>query len=141
MKHVSYFVALAALGSTALLLALGSFVTIAIELISSGVGVRLSPETVKAMSYTAVALVWSFALVSYWIRSRGLYPEIIKVGRTARLAWGDRCLIGGHVLVLCILVVKDLAFFMILPVLGVLLLYATAILLIEGARDRRKPES
>ena len=121
MKDSSYFVALAVAGSTALLLVLGSLVAIASQLVAFALGVPPDSEIVKIVGYCAVALAWTLFLISYWIRNKALAPRIVRTGRSRGLAWGHRCLVAGHVLVLCIFFVKAFAFLMILPILGILL--------------------
>jgi len=119
---------------------LGSFVIIPAQLVAFALGVPPDSETVKVVVNATIALIWSLVLIGYWIRDKGLSPRLVKAGHGSKLAWGHLCLIAGHVLVLCIFLVKAFGFFMILPVLGVLLFYGTGIALIEVARDRRGPE-
>ena len=139
MKDVSYFVALIAAGSTALLLALGSFVTMTSQSIAFSLGMPPDSETVKIAGYLVVALAWTLFLISYWIRNKGLSPRIVRADHSSKLAWGHRCLVVGHALALCIFFVKTFAFLMILPILGILLFYDSGIALIETARDRGGP--
>ncbi|MFY9317309.1 MAG: hypothetical protein WAO95_17360 [Burkholderiales bacterium] len=137
MTHLSYFVALAAMGSFVLLMALGSFATIGVELVGMALGARPNEETAKAIVYSTVAFLWTCALVAIWVRNQGLSPRRVVPGRGAWLTWGHGCLAVGHLLVLSLFIFQELGLLMILPVLVVLILYSVGIALVEAARDRR----
>jgi hypothetical protein len=137
MKHFSYFIALATIGSFLLLLALEPIISIPRLLITTTLGLSSDSDSVVRLAVNSgIALFWTIALVGYWVYKKGLLPKSVKPGHGSKVAWGHRCLITGHVLMVCILLVKDLALLMILPALGVLFFYGLGILLIELARDR-----
>jgi len=140
MKSLNYFLALVPAGSFVLLMVLGSFITIPFELATAAIGGHLDGETAKALGYSIVALAWSLALIGWWIRHKSLSPQLIKPGHGFKLGLGHVLLVAGHSLLLCVIFIKDLSFLLLLPVLGVLLFYATGIVLIELARDRRQPQ-
>jgi len=140
MRHLNYFLALVPAGSFALLMVLGSVLTLPFELVVYALGMRPSSETIKFVSYCTVAVLWSMVLVGLWVRNKGLSPIFIKPGRAFPLLCGHLCLLAGHAIVLFILLAKDSGFFMILPVVGVLFFYAAGIVLIETSRDRQRAQ-
>ena len=136
MKHLSYFLALLAIGTFALLMVLEPVTAMLATLLVSALGLSVTPEDLKIVEYCAVAAVWMVALIVIWVRARGLSPGILKIGGQRRLVLGHICLVLGHALLLSLVLVPALGYLLILPVVGVLLAYAGGIVLIESARGR-----
>ena len=136
MKHLSYFLALIAIGTFALLMVLEPVAVMLATPLVGALGLSTTSEDLKFVGYCAIAAVWALVLIVIWARARGLSPDILKPGGERRLMLGHMCLALGHVLLLSVLLVPALGYLMILPVIGVLLAYVAGIALIESARAR-----
>ena len=136
MKHLSYFLALVAIGTFALLIVLEPVAAVFATLLVGALGLSATSEELKQVGYGAVAAVWTVVIIVIWARARGLSLGIRKPGTERRLVLGHACLLLGHVLLLCTWFVPSFGYLMILPILGVVLAYAAGIALIESSRGR-----
>jgi hypothetical protein len=136
MKHLSYFIALFAIGSFALLMALEPVAAMLAAVLMGAFGVDTNAENIKTFEYCSIAALWAGVLIVTWVRARGLSPRAVKPGTERRLVIGHAWIFAGHGLLLCALLVPSFGDLMILPIVGVLLAYFVGILLVETARNR-----